>query len=79
MLSIEFASRHLGGEHTYSGRPLNEAHQKHNIRTGQFKRRLWILEKVLKDKGAPADLISRWLEHDGKLESLITQPGDCRG
>jgi hemoglobin len=76
---FEFASRHLGGNDPYSGRPLNEAHQKHNIRAGQFKRRLWILGNVLKERGIPNDLIGRWLEHDGKLEPLITQPGDCRG
>lgn len=74
---IEFASRHLGGPHVYTGRPIREAHQKHPINRGHFHRRMWLLERVLLECQVDSDVMERWLHHNRMLESLVTDGSDC--
>ena len=71
-LEFEFALAHLGGEKTYTGRPLGQAHGPHRILGGQFNRRLRILEQTLQDHGAPVDVINAWISHNERLRSKIT-------
>lgn len=74
---IEFASLHLGGPHTYTGRGIRDAHQRHPINRGHFHRRLWILEQVLLEFGVESDIIEKWLHHNRVLELLVTDGSDC--
>jgi len=74
---LEFASAHLGGPSEYSGRPLGKVHKPLKINDGHFRRRMAILRTVLQDHQVPQDSIDRWLEHDGKLQALITTGKDC--
>lgn len=74
---IEFASRHLGGPHTYQGKPLAQAHQPHPINLGHFHRRIWLLEQTLKDHHVPDELIQRWLDHDRQLAPIVTNNTAC--
>lgn len=73
----EFAAAHLGGPKQYGGKPIRQAHRPHGINRGQFRRRLWLLEQTLRDASVPDAIISRWLAHDRRLESAITDGSDC--
>ena len=73
----EFAAAHLGGPKQYSGRPLGQVHKPLKINDGHFRRRLAILRTVLRERSIPEDIIERWLEHDGKLQAMITTGEDC--
>ena len=35
------------------------------------------LRTVLRDRGAPEDVVERWIAHDRKLESVVTDGTDC--
>ena len=72
-----FAARHLGGDTPYEGRPLKSAHQPLKINSGHFRRRLAILKVVLEQADVPHEVIARWVAHDKKLESIITDGSDC--
>lgn len=76
----EHAAEHLGGPVAYSGRTLEEAHQRHRVLGGQFDRRLHILRETLDDHGVPADVRDRWLDHQQALRSRVTPDPDsnCR-
>ena len=78
---LEFASRHLGGPHAYSGRAIHEAHGPHKIMGGQFNRRLRILETTLIEHDVPKDIIAEWLAHNESLRAQVTLDGPfaCNG
>jgi hemoglobin len=79
-LETQFACAFLGGPERYQGRPLEEAHAPHPITGGQFMRRLKILEEVLEERGAPPEVIRRWLAHSESLRARITREAgsECR-
>lgn len=74
---FELAASHLGGPRAYTGRGILSLHRAMSINSGQFRRRLAILRKVLEEANAPEDVIGRWIAHDRKLESAITDGTDC--
>lgn len=74
---LTFAARHLGGDVQYTGRPLQHAHKQHPINSGQFHRRIWLLEQTLLSHEVPESIRHEWLEHNRKLEPLITDGTDC--
>ncbi len=76
-LETELATAHLGGPSTYSGRPMGEVHQPLKINRGQFRRRNAILQKILVKHGVEQAVVARWIAHDAKLESVISDGTDC--
>jgi len=75
---IEFASLHLGGPKKYTGRMIGPIHQTHPINRGHFHRRIWILEQTLQAHNVAPDVIEHWLEHNRKLENIVTNQKDCQ-
>ncbi len=71
----QFAAGHLGGAVPYLGRPLDQAHRAHRIFSGQFNRRLRILEQVLAESSVPDDIRAAWISHNETLRPLITADG----
>jgi hemoglobin len=69
---VSFAAAHLGSTAPYSGRPIRAVHAPHQIRGGQFDRRLVILAETLRAFQVPSDIEERWLEHNRALRSSIT-------
>jgi hemoglobin len=74
---LELAAAHLGGPQAYSGRPVGTVHRPHPINPGHFHRRLWLLEKTLRQHGVDEGIITRWLEHDRRLERAVVSAPDC--
>lgn len=74
---VEHASTHLGGPLGYTGTPIAPSHRAMRINAGQFRRRLAILRTVLAAHEAPEDVIERWIDHDRRLERVITDGTDC--
>lgn len=74
---VEHASRHLGAEVAYTGRPVGAVHRPLRINRGQFRRRLAILRTVLLREGVAPDIVERWVEADAALERAITDGSDC--
>jgi hemoglobin len=74
---FEHASQHLGGPHTYQGRPIGSVHRPHRINAGQFHRRLWIVEQTLRTHLVDEDIIQAWLDHERKFFNTITQDRQC--
>jgi hypothetical protein len=76
----EFAAAHLGAPVVYTGRPLTVAHGAHPIMGGHFQRRLEILRQTLREAGAPAAVVTHWIDHTEQLRASITQheANDCR-
>lgn len=74
---VEFASRHLGGSVSYTGKPIGPVHRKHPINKGHFHRRLWLLGNTLDEHGVNPDIKERWLSHNRQLEPVITDGTDC--
>lgn len=76
---FELASSLLGGPHTYTGKPLRDAHGPHRIMGGQFMRRRKILQEVLEAHAVAPDIVALWLEHTDRLRDQVTyqQPGQC--
>jgi len=72
-LEFQHAAEFLGADIRYTGRPLREAHRKHNIMGGQFARRKQILQEVLQDFAVPQEICDAWLNHVESLRSEITQ------
>jgi hemoglobin len=68
----EHAAEHLGGPVKYTGRALDAVHRPHQIRGGQFMRRVRILEETLTELGAPEAVRKHWLEHTLSLQHLVT-------
>ena len=77
-MEYQFAARHLGAEIAYQGRPIAEAHRRHPIMGGQFRRRLKILEETLDHFDVPASVKSHWLEHTLALEASVTRDSGGR-
>jgi truncated hemoglobin YjbI len=69
---LEHAAAHLGGPLVYTGRPLDAAHRPHQIRGGQFMRRVRILEETLTELGVPEAVRKHWIEHTLSLQALVT-------
>ncbi|MED5374259.1 MAG: group 1 truncated hemoglobin [Myxococcota bacterium] len=76
-MEFQLASAHLGGPHRYTGRGMGSTHAPHPINAGHFRRRLAILRTVLREHGADEAIIERWLDHDRRLESLVTNGQEC--
>ncbi|SRR5690606_20759397 len=78
-MEYEFAAQHLGADIAYSGRPLAQAHEKHAIMGGQFRRRLTLLKQTLEEFNVPQPIIDHWVNHTLSLEAQITpdQGGEC--
>jgi hemoglobin len=74
---VELASLHLGGGLGYKGRGIGSTHAPLRINRGQFRRRLAIVRQVLLQHGAPDDVVDRWIAHERRLESVITDGTDC--
>lgn len=74
---FELASAHLGGPHTYGGRPLGQVHGPLPINKGHLRRRLAFLRTVLRDHGVDEAVAERWVAHDERLEDLITNGREC--
>lgn len=70
-MEYQFAAAHLGGEVTYRGRPLTEAHRPHRILDGQFARRLQLLRDVLSEHRCPPAVIEHWVRHTESLRSKV--------
>lgn len=77
-MEYQFAAQHLGAAVNYTGRPIAQAHGRHPIMGGQFRRRLKILEETLDDFDVPANVKSHWLEHTLALESQVTRDAGGR-
>lgn len=77
-MEAELAAVHLGKPGAvYTGRSLSEAHLKHPINQGHFRRRMAALRTVLERHGVPEDVRGRWLEHDLALQGAVTRSLDC--
>jgi hypothetical protein len=78
-LEYEFAAQHLGADISYSGRPIAEAHQKHAIMGGQFRRRLTLLRETLLEFRVPPHIVDHWVAHTLHLEQQVTpdRAGAC--
>lgn len=68
----EHAAEHLGGPVAYTGRPIDAVHRPHQIRGGQFMRRVRILEETLVELDVPEEVRKHWLEHTLSLQHLVT-------
>jgi hemoglobin len=79
-LEWELASRMLGGDVEYTGRPLRVAHAASPILGGHFERRLQILRETMADHGVDAEVQRVWIEHSQALRSQITkdQGSECK-
>lgn len=77
-MEYEFAAEHLGANVTYSGRPIQQAHQRHAIMGGQFRRRLVILKETLAEFRVPENIVEHWVAHTLALESSVTPDADGR-
>lgn len=78
-MEYQLAAEMLGAPLTYSGRPLDRAHQRHRIMGGQFARRTTILEETLRDHGVADAIAQALLDHNERLRPLITSndAGEC--
>ncbi|HSC87085.1 MAG TPA: group 1 truncated hemoglobin [Polyangiaceae bacterium] len=74
-LEYQFAAAHLGADVVYTGRALDQAHKRHRIFSGQFNRRLRLLDQVLGEQRVPDDIRSAWLAHNESLRAQITVDG----
>jgi len=74
---VSFARAHLGGGGVYSGRPIGRVHQALPINRGMFRRRLALLRTVLAEHGVDPGVVERWIAHDERLESVVTDGTDC--
>jgi len=72
----EHAAAELGAAVEYTGRPLAHAHAPHRIRGGQFMRRIQILRETFRESGLPAAVGDAVIEHNLKLQALITADED---
>jgi len=73
----ELAAERMGGPARYSGRPLDAAHGKLGINRGHLRRRLVILQAVLRAHGVDDAVAEAWVAHERGLEPQITNRRDC--
>lgn len=76
-LEAQHAAAVLGGPKRYEGRSLAVAHRPLRINRGQFRRRLALLQTVLRERGVDPAIIERWVAIDSQLEAVITDGSDC--
>jgi hemoglobin len=69
---VEFTAGFLGGNMTYTGRPMRVAHAATPIFGGHFERRLEILRQTLRDHAVDPDVQKVWIDHTLALRSQIT-------
>jgi hemoglobin len=69
----ELVAALLGAPVRYTGRPLPEAHARHDILGGHFDRRLQILRDTLADHGVDAEVQQAWIEHTLALRDQVTR------
>jgi hemoglobin len=74
---LEHLSGILGGELTYTGRPLPAVHRPHRINRGQFRRRLALARTVAAELGVDAEVIAAWNTREAAMEAVIAGPEDC--
>jgi len=77
---FEFTASFLGGDVTYTGRPMRTAHAQSPIFGGHFERRLQILRETLRDNAVDPDVQQAWIDHTLALRSQITrdQGSECK-
>lgn len=75
----ELALKQFGADVVYSGRPLGQAHAPKRINQGHYRRRQAILRHVLSAEGVDEDLVDRWLAHQERFRSVVTNEHDCTG
>lgn len=68
---FELMARVCGIEIEYKGRGLAAAHRRHNIRRGQFDRRLVLLKSALENTGVPEQMVDLIISHNQKLAPMI--------
>ena len=70
----EFVAQILGGDVTYHGRSLEQAHRTPApILIGHFNRRLQILRETLDDHNVTNAISSVWLDHNISLRNKIVK------
>ena len=67
----ELMAKVCGLDVRYEGRPLKRAHSRHNIRRGQFNRRLVLLVQALESTLVDQVHIDTIVEHNQKLAPMI--------
>ena len=67
----ELMAKVCGLDVRYEGRPLKQAHLKHNIRRGQFNRRLVLLVQALESSSVEQVHIDTIVGHNQKLAPMI--------
>ncbi len=73
-LEFQLTARALGGDVEYRGRSMREAHAKHPIMRGHFRRRNVILQETLRDHRVPPEVQEAWMGHARALEAAILGP-----
>ncbi|MFN9810592.1 MAG: hypothetical protein ACK6CU_13270 [Deltaproteobacteria bacterium] len=78
-LEYQHASRTLGFDVPYEGRPLEAAHFPRRIFGGQFDRRMVLLREILAEREVPAPLRDAWLAHAAAQRERVVARGapDC--
>ncbi|MEK7434314.1 MAG: group 1 truncated hemoglobin [Cyanobacteriota bacterium] len=77
---FEFLAEFLGADIVYTGEPIKEVHQKHNIMGGQFSRRKQILKETLEKNLINNEIIEKIMEHTENFRMSIakTKNSDCK-
>lgn len=77
---FEFLAEFLGADIVYTGEPIKEVHQKHNIMGGQFSRRKQILKETLERNLINNEIIEKIMEHTENFRMSIakTKNSDCK-
>jgi truncated hemoglobin YjbI len=73
----ELALALFGAGERYTGRPLASLHRALRVHRGHFRRRLFVLRRVLAAEGIPEELVERWVAHHASMEAAIVSPTDC--
>jgi len=68
----ELAARMLGGDVTYTGRPIAVAHAKSPITGGHFERRLELLRQAMAAHDVPESVRQVWIDHTQRLRRQVT-------
>ncbi len=73
----ELAAALFGGADRYTGRPLASLHRQMRVHEGQFRRRLFLLRRVLEAEGFAQEVVDAWIAHHQAMARAIVSPGDC--
>ncbi len=71
---IAFSKTLLGGNSSYQGKGLREAHQQLRVRPAHFDRRQRIMQAVLRDFEVDEGISRQWLALEHRLRPLIVSP-----